>query len=325
MKLRSQRLIIGDYVFNFLNEVEINSTWKNLCDTGIVKLPRRYNSVMVGKKVQTLDKILKAGDKVEIWLGYDWDLKLRFKGYLKSFKPNYPIELEVEDEMYMWKRTKVTPKAFRGGDVASILSHIGVKNYVIFGSKMTVGDFLISNEMNTVARVLEKIKEVSGFPVFLRGDKLYIGGQNEVDPKKRSKYKFTVGKDIISHELEYKLKEDYPVQVEVISKQLDGSELKVTVGDANAVNKITKPTFGIKNTDDLRAIGLAEIDKVSYTGWRGKITVFGEPVVKHGDVLELDDMDEGVIKGSYYVDSSDIKLSTSAPFVQEIELGQIVS
>lgn len=325
MRIRVRKLTVGKFIFEFCNEIQITKSWKNLTDTCKVKLPRRYASVIDNNQKTTLDKVLKMGDAVEVLIGFDFELKNRFKGYLKGIKPNYPVELEAEDEMYVWKRTKVLPKAFRGGDVAAILAHIGVKKYKLFGDKITIGDFLINDEMSTVARVLEKLKEASGLPVFMRKGVLFIGGQYDLNPKNRKTHKFIVGQNIISHSLEFKLKEDNKIQVEVISKLIDGKEVKVTVGEAGEKgSKHTKHVFGIKDKAELEKMGLAEIEKVSYTGWKGKIKVFGEPVVEHGDIIELDDIDEGIIKGAYFADSIEISATMSEAYSQEIELGQIV-
>ena len=333
MRIRVSKIIVGKFIFEYTNEVHITKSWKNLADTCKIKLPRRYATILDNNQKTTLDKVLKMGDKIEVFLGYDFELKNRFNGYLKSIKPNYPVEIEAEDEMYIWKRTKVSPKAFRGGDVAEILTHIGIKKYKLVGNKVSIGDFRITTEMGTVARVLEKIKEESHLPVFMRKGILHIGGQNPISSEDRTTHKFIVGKNIISHSLEYILKEENPVEVEVISKHSKGGETKVTVppkGTYKMENEtqISKHTISandnIKDKTILEKLGYAQLDKLSYTGWKGKIKVFGEPLVDHGDIIELEDIDEGIIKGAYFADTIEISATMSEAYSQEIELGQIL-
>lgn len=327
MKVRVARITIGGYTFEYMTSIQITESWKNLTDTCTIELPRRFNTVLNNNQAVTLDKALKAGDKVTVELGYDFRFQTRFKGYLKSIKPNYPIEITVEDEMYKWKRTKVSPKAFRGGSIAQIFQYLGIDNYKILGDgSMTIGDYFIDQEQNTVAKVLEKLKEVTKFPIFMRKGVLHIGDKYDPNPKNRTRHIYTVGKNIIEHDLEYRMKEDNPMQVTVISTLSNGKVNKVTIGDdGKDVSKIEfKAPTNIKDDNLLKKIGLQELNKKNYTGWRGKLKVFGEPIVSHGDIVELDDIDHGLIKGSYFVDQVDISASISEAYIQEIELGQIV-
>lgn len=325
MKLRSGLVQVDSLFFQNINDISIVSSWKNLTDTCVVKLPRRYKSIMdKNKKSIVLDNVLKTGSEVDVKMGYNFDLKTRFKGFLKAVKPNYPVELEMEDQMYVWKRTKVAPKAFRGGNVADILQHLGIKDYKVMGIA-SIGDYAVIDG-NTVARELERLKEVSGFPVFLRNGVVHFGGQYEPDVKKRTNHRFVIGFNVISHSLEYKLKEDNKVRVKVTSKLANGDNNSVEVGEhGDGVNFTTIQALpGITDDDILKKIAYEKIDKISYTGWRGKIVVFGEPIIQHGDTVELEDMDDGIIKGKYFVDTVEIKASTTSAYTQEVELGQIV-
>ncbi len=56
---------------------------------------------------------LKRGDEVSVWLGYDDDLQLVFKGYIlqKGFKA--PLVIKCEDEMFQLKQTEAKKRPTR--------------------------------------------------------------------------------------------------------------------------------------------------------------------------------------------------------------------
>ena len=63
-----------------ISEVSIESSWKTICDTAELVLPRNVKD-FDSKKVKD---VFRRGDKVEIYLcyGMDEDLKLEFSGYI---------------------------------------------------------------------------------------------------------------------------------------------------------------------------------------------------------------------------------------------------
>ena len=88
-----------------ISEAIIETSWKTICDTGELILPRNVKD-FDSKKVKD---VFRRGDKIEIYLGYgmDEDLKLEFTGYIDKVSADYPIVLKLEDDMWKWKQILV--------------------------------------------------------------------------------------------------------------------------------------------------------------------------------------------------------------------------
>ena len=70
-----------EIVFDFVNNVEINTSYENLTDTAKITLPRKLN--FDGKPIVVgVTSLFKRGDKVKIELGYFPNLRTVFNGYI---------------------------------------------------------------------------------------------------------------------------------------------------------------------------------------------------------------------------------------------------
>ena len=61
-----------------ISSCEIELSWKNICGKADIILPRNIKDF----DRQKVKDVFQRGDKVEIYLGYDGDLKLEFSGYI---------------------------------------------------------------------------------------------------------------------------------------------------------------------------------------------------------------------------------------------------
>ena len=115
------------FIFNFINEVDINSSWANLTDTCKVTLPKKvivydqYGTAvnLVGKSLlgdSTVNPLMLRGDKIKVELGYMYptptnpeikELNTCFDGYITRINPRIPIVIWCEDRMYQLKQIKV--------------------------------------------------------------------------------------------------------------------------------------------------------------------------------------------------------------------------
>jgi hypothetical protein len=72
---------IGNYALQMLDSVKITKSVETLTDTAVIVIPGAH----INRALEVEGKI-KEGDEVEIWLGYDNNLLLEFKGYLKNIR-----------------------------------------------------------------------------------------------------------------------------------------------------------------------------------------------------------------------------------------------
>jgi hypothetical protein len=287
---------LGSWLYEFVCEVKIKSTWKQLTDTCTITLPKKTVMVKNGTKAQSL---VKVGDTALVKFGYDERIAERFKGYISAIKPGMPMEFQLEDEMFQLKRKEVKPKSFQSATVEGVLKYIGVEKYKIIGDgKIDIGGDFTLDGISNAAQALLKLKEALPIAMFFRGDTLYIGEVYKAANPNRVKLWF--GHNIIDHSLEYKDKDDVKIKVEAISKQDDGKDVKVEVGDPDGERHTFHTAMNMKQAD-VKAFAEAHIDEFKWSGWRGTVTLFGEPIVAHGDIVELYD-DTHEIEGNYYAD-----------------------
>ncbi|HLP51238.1 MAG TPA: hypothetical protein VK154_10170 [Chitinophagales bacterium] len=324
------KITIGELVFKMVNEVEINTSFKNFTDTCIIKLPRKV--YMPGEKYNTsrLDTQIKRGQAVKVELGYNDKLQVEFAGYVASVKPTVPVEVHCEDDMFLLKQVPVKPKNFQKAALKDVLDYIGVKkvkasngqmlDYKLMGDVKLDGAFHITNETDTAAKVLKKLKDEC--PIlfsFMRNGKLCIGDAYEVNAPK---VKFAFGSNIISHSLAYRRKEEVKFSVTVTSKNDNGKDKSIKVGDSDGDQRTF--TVSNKSESDMKKLGQQYLEQLQFDGYRGSFTAFGEPAVQHGNIAELADSEEKEKDGNYYIDGVKKTFGQSG-YRQEIELGKKAS
>ena len=164
------------FLFNYVNEVEINSSWKNLSDTAKIKLPRKtyfetqnnQTTTWGGDSTSTttqlyanqqsgLPPVLARGDKVTIWLGY-WSkeqgqsLPIAFEGYITGINPKIPLEIDCEDSMFILNQVKCPDKVFPGS----------AWNWTGKNGKQSILNYLLENPANNPPQqILNALKNIS--------------------------------------------------------------------------------------------------------------------------------------------------------------------
>lgn len=303
---------LGRFKFEHVASVESVSTWQQFTDTASVKFARSYRKET---KPVRLDEQIKRGDTALVKLGYDNRLNTVLEGYIVGVKPNIPVEALLEDKMYELKTKAVQPKQFKNAALTDVLAHIGIDKYKLLG-ETTIGKFSIEPDLKNAAQVLERWKRETGQPAFYRNGILVIG--KPYDPETATKHRLVFGRNIISHDLEYRKASEVFLKVTAISNNIDGTKTEVVIGDEQGEQR-TLNAFNMTEKE-LRAFAENEISRLKYDGWRGKATIFGEPFIQHGDIVELVDEDNGEKNGNYYIDVVKRNFDTSG-YKQEITIG----
>lgn len=353
--------------FDFVNSFEVPSDWTGLTDNGTVILPKNIYAVdkqnnkrfaMFGKNknIGGFDKtpLLMRGDAVKIetyyiyWdenlNGYKTNKEVVFEGYITNIKSKMPIEFDVEDNMYLLKQVQMKTQSFKENiSIETILTEAINNVNSVFGTKLSVNilsetkikwqNGLLTAENETVAQFLSKLKKEAFLKCYFRGDELRVGGiiylENEAVTKK-----FHFQENIISHELEYKRKDDV-ILTAVASNYItesngttkDGQiktkkrriEVVVTfknnkfesrvVGKNEKIPDIIegeKRTFVYpfaENEQDLINLAKSDLEKYYYTGFKGSFLTFGAPVMKFGDNVILENNILPEQNGTYKVKS----------------------
>lgn len=310
-----------EFFIRQISEVEIESSWKTICDTAHIILPRNVKD-FDRKKVK---EIFRRGDKVEIYLGYGYDenLLLEFSGYIDKVSADYPITIKLEDEMW---RLKQTPVNFASKDIKlkSFIQKIVTDYPIDIDSDVSLGAVRFSKV--TLGEVLKKLQDDFSLYSFIRNGKLTIAKPySDVSDKIPV---FDLERNCVSNDLNYLSKEEKLVKIigqsmqklaKAIKKRETDKKLKFEFGDSNAT-EIIHWTFNVTNLQDLEKEVKRMYNDKKKEGWDGSFTTFGTPSVQHGQKQKLTSSLYTDREGIYYSDSVK-KTFNKDGFRQEIELG----
>lgn len=280
-----------------ISEVSIESSWKTICDTAELVLPRNVKD-FDSKKVKD---VFRRGDKVEIYLcyGMDEDLKLEFSGYITKVSAEYPIRITLEDEM--WK-LKQTPINFAATNIKlDVFIKKFVKNYPVdIDVDVSLGAVRFTKV--TFGEVLKKLQDDFSIYSFIRNGKLTIAKPysdvTDIVPA------FDLERDCVSNDLNYLSKEERTVKVIAESVQnyaKTKKKLKFEFGDADPITTINKK-LSVTTLKELQAEVRRIYDLYKKEGWDGSFTTFGFPFLQHGQKVKLTSSLYEDRSGIYYID-----------------------
>lgn len=304
---------LGSINFDWVNDIDIETSWEKLTDTATIVLPAKI-------KINNLklSKDIKSGDRVVIKCGYREDevkqLTTIYTGYVTYVKPRVPVEISCEDEMFKLKQTTLKDSGKKAQLSDLLIKHF--PTYKTDALNVEIGDYYIDNV--SAAKYLEGLKSDFGLYSFFRGNTLVVGKRYNAATAKHHKFKLEY--NIISDDLEYKRKDQIKLKVKAISNNSTGKKITIELGEKDGETRTLN--FYNKSEKELKKAAEREMKRLVYDGWRGSFTVFGEPIVKHGDIVQLS-YDEAVEKtGKYWVDAVKYSFGLSG-FRQEIKLGSV--
>jgi hypothetical protein len=254
-----------------------------------------------------------------------------FNGFVTKVYVGVPVELEAEDYMYRLKQVKAANKLYKGSqyniedvvkDLVAQFNAASPNDQITFqappgGVTTNIGDFRVQD--NTIAQVLDWLRTNAHINSWFRGTALhsslitYYPGEAQ-DPAPIFVFNSINANILPGAELEYTRSDDvrmgvkaYSVQKELTSKlNVNGKKqsvhkrIEAFVGDTEgeirtyySANATTKEQLIKEATEWMR--------RWHYEGFRGSFTTLGEPVVFHGDQIEIRDMAIPDRNGRYFV------------------------
>ena len=274
-------------VFDFVNEVEMDSSWENLTDTAKITIPRKLNfegqPIAIGENA-----LLKRGMSIKIEIGYDNDLKTVFTGFISRVNVAVPMVIECEDRMYLLKKNTLANKSYESVSLSTLLKYIipSTIDYDLDGFEYTnLGKVRISNNATT-AQVLTMLRKNYDIYSFFRNDILYVGVAYHQKLQKTKTFGFE--QNIIDDKnLEWKDALDEPIKVKGTFIKSDNTKLEYTFPSTDTEGQQITFTMPGESQADLEAKVKRKYDSEQYTGYRGSFTTFGEPFTNHGDLVQF--------------------------------------
>lgn len=326
MKRLTNLITVGNHQFNFVSEVDINSSYETYTDTCTITIPS--NVKWEGKSIISgaNNTIFKLGDKVKVELGYDFNNQTVFTGYLTRVKTGDNIQLICEDEMYQFKKLTYT-KSFKKVSLKELVDFLLTKVKEPVKSEVTLdvqlGKFLIENDATGV-QIFEELKKTYGINSFFRDGVLYVGmayNTNNTSSYRKEK-EFVFQRQIISDSLEFRTSEERKIKIHAVSIDDKNQKIEYTAGDYDG-QKVD--IFGYDKTQkDLKAIAEAALPKYKFTGFDGSFLTFGNPLLRHGDVASLIDLKYPERTGKYIVKEVNTTFGSNG-YKQEISLAEKIS
>ena len=230
------------FVFNFVNQIDIYSTWKNLTDTAKLVFPKKIYYKDQNGNLKTWDgqsmaagsdPLFLRGDSIKIELGYRYKdtegddqltTNVAFEGFITKVNPKIPIEIECEDNMWLLKRISTPNKVYKNADVESMISSmIAGTNFTLKTGAKTrqsiktkIGDFRTNNE--TIGEVLDRLRKDYMIYSYFRGKELRCSGIVYY-PEDQVTHYFKFQNNIISDSLDYIRKDDVKIAIKATSIQ----------------------------------------------------------------------------------------------------------
>lgn len=367
------------FFFDFCNSFEINDGWENMTTGGKIVFPKNMDVIdtntkttfsFFGKNKNIAGfngaPLLMRGDKVKIEAFYIyWDdnlnekqteKRLVFEGYITKINAKIPVEIEVEDNMFLLKQLPMTNGAYGTGTsletiLTEALSGTGLTVNQLTSTKLTWDNSLLIVENVTVAQFLEKLRKDAFLHCYFKGTELRVGSIVYIESEAKTKT-FQFQENIISSDLTFVRKDDIVLsavasnhieeltgkttkdghaktknsRIEVLvwfdrSGKFQSKEIKKgDKADANVDGE--RKTFHFleaKTTDDLIKLAKDSLQKYYYTGFKGTFTTFGTPSVDFGDNAEIINNLLPEQNGTYKIKAVNITGGVSG-FRQKIEL-----
>ena len=292
---------IGNLVFDYVSEVEINTSWETLTDTAMISLP----SNITNKDNTFIKDIIQVNDPVTIKLGYYPNLVTRFVGYVSKVIPESPLKVMCEDEAFILKQTNIDNYSAKNVTLEKLITdnYDGETNII----DATLGNFRIDKV--SLIKVLQELKSKYKIWSWFR-DGVLNAGLTFV-PGTGTKKNFGFQDNIIDGKnLEALNETEINTVAHGISTQKDGTkiELYTYYENGHIVTKGGNPggdlnTMSIPNRTEAQLKELLErwLPNIYYSGFSGQITSYGEPVVNHGDIAVIEDLRFPEKNGSYAI------------------------
>jgi len=299
--------------FTFVHSIEIETSYENLTDTCKIVIPKKLTfegaDLFNGK-----NPIFQRGDSIEVSIGYVPNLTTVFTGYIKNVGSNTPTVLECEDEMYLLKQWTINyPKKqdlITKSKKGKLLIHpkevpftVKLKELLDYCLSDHDIEFDVIDNIDlgqrrfvnmTPSGVLDKLKSEYGLYSYFKNKTdasgnvtriLHVGFANDASETFEAEFKMEQVV-INSDTLEWQRAEDVRIQCSAISMFPDNTKSDpIIVGDPDG-NQITIHKYNM-NESSLRFAAEQWIKENKYTGYRGEVETFGEPIMRHGDRAKI--------------------------------------
>lgn len=308
--------------WNGVHEVHIKRSLHTYEDTALLTLPSVCSVSYNGKRapgVVTVNTLFNDGDRIEIRLGYDYQLQTEFKGFIKRRNLQMPLVVECEGYSWQLKRNKIN-NTWKRITVKDLLKQAVAgtdidPDKIICTVDITLANLAASNA--TGADIIKKIHQETDNNLsiyFIAPDVLWCGlvysptaagddafGLNRVN--------YRLGYNVIrDNSLKERVLEDNVLIQGYVKKTSTGQKLygEGTVGVLGQVRKFKKFLNRIVEAAVLKTLAQEKQYRKNYVGYEGKIYGFLAPYCLPGWTANVTDSRYPEKNGIYIIEATEI-------------------
>lgn len=289
---------------------KIESSWDMLTDTAQLTIPKNFAQL----RADSIDSWIRPGDPVQIELGYNGITEPYFTGFVRSVGTEYPIVLELEDNMYLLKRHQVEV-SFRKTKLKAILQAIVPDGISVESFDTELRLFRYSG---TAAGCLAKLAEDYNLHSYFDGDTLLCGIVYADNSTEHEAWLNTT--DVAETDLTYTNEDAARVLVKASAVKKNGEKLEVEVGEEDG-EVYNLEYHGIESKAEVEKFALEDYKKIKRKGFKGTVTLFGTPRIRHGEVLYIREREGLKREGRLFIDKVTTEYTETPSFRQKLELG----
>lgn len=320
LRLLSRVTIEGSKTWQFtaVHSCTIVEDTSTLTDTCELLLPKKIS----WEGFEGLNLPIKRGDAITVELGYDdeRDLKVRFKGFVRTIDNKNPIKIYCEDGMFLLKTVEAQKKGYAKVTLKQLLTDLLSGTGIAFrliDEDILLGPYRVTK--NTVAEELNELKNEFGLRAYFRNDSgtpyLYVGFTYPFDGRKRGRFLF--GENIIEEDFVYRIAEDVRIKMKAISVDDKNQRIALELGDKDGeLYTVYKYNVG---RDELRRFAESELVRFKTTGFKGSFKTFGEPLMRKCDIAYIKAIDGN--EGNFLIKKVEVSFGMEG-YKQTIEIGQ---
>lgn len=301
------------FKFNTVNSFWVESSWKNLSDTGEVVVAKQ---LLFNDRKKVFD-LIKSGDPVVLKGGYNGEFTEEFVGYVSEIQDSMPLVLKLEDNMYHLKRTQVH-KSYEAVKLETLLKAIVPSRFKINAIDVELGSVYLPK--TTVSQTLQHLKDHYGIYSYFVGDTL-VSGKIYLDNTEEVKLAINgFNKNVVANDLRYRRKEDINLKVTMTSYLSDGTKKSITVGDEGG-EEIKLVCANVENAEEIKKLAKKDYDRLKIDGLSGTVTTFANPYIKHGYTIDVVNNEVPNQEGKHYVDAVRTSLNDHGEYHRVSTLG----
>ena len=346
---RNVRVQVGDYILPTVNAFSVERTLESVKEMAVVRFANTDDGYS-----KTLEDKVRRGNYITIDCGWGDAINNEFRGFVTQVRTGGDFSLQAEGYAYLFRITKIQEKQFEAGTTAKeVLNYLvaivnskqrkllpkGQRLKVVLDKaldRVVMDKFIITPQ--TAFSVLMRVQAMVGYPLYFRDTILCLYRRFVQDNTVKGKVvDLNVETNINSFNLEYYHKEDREYIVQYIAT--DPFTFNRVVGEASTndlgegqlifkqypypFSKVGKPYTEPECKELLEQMANNLLEAVSYDGFGGTISLWIDPYVDRGYIIDITDEKFESRRGRYYIVAYSLSFQTQGNFFKNVYVGQL--